>query len=235
MLIKLVARLTQPALTALHPGDDRLWIEHERHALCLGCLHLRVLAAFTLARELLFGFAQRSAPTLTRSQMLGQLIAARIAVELILGSVDLARLLQDLPGELLVIEVAVMRGVRVHLRPIDRDHPDLHEARLPAEPQHLAEQARQRRLVAHTKARDRRVIGRQLASDHAVGDILHAATLDPPRGALAPRVRVHQQRHHHRRLKRRAAPPILAIGAIERREIHLLHRRQHEPREMVLR
>jgi hypothetical protein len=128
-----------------------------------------------------------------------------------------------------------VRGVRVHLRPVDRDHPDLHQSRLPTEPQHLAEQARKRRLVANTKPRDRRVIRRLLRRDHPVGDILNTPALDPARGALTPRVGVEQQRHHHRRLKRRTAPSILAIGAIERREIHLLHRRQHEPRQMILR
>ena len=58
----------------------------------------------------------------------------------------------------------MVRGVRVHLCPVDRDHPDLQEPRLPAEPQHLVEQARESCLVAHTKARDRRVIGRLLAA-----------------------------------------------------------------------
>ena len=53
-----------------------------------------------------------------------------------------AGLLQDLPRDLLVVEVRVLRGVRVHLRPVDRDHPDLHQPRLRAQPQHLAEQAR---------------------------------------------------------------------------------------------
>src|SRR5271155_6099385 len=40
---------------------------------------------------------------------------------------------------------------------------------------------------------------------------------------------------HHRWLKRCPAPPVLTVGAIERAEIHLLNRGQHEPREMVLR
>jgi hypothetical protein len=37
--------------------------------------------------------------------MFGQLIAACLAIELVLGSVDLARLLQDLPRELLIVQV----------------------------------------------------------------------------------------------------------------------------------
>jgi hypothetical protein len=122
--------------------------------------------------------------------MLGQLIAALLPIALVLGGIDLARLLQDLAGELLVVQVAVMRRVCMNLRAVDRDHPDLHEPRLPTEPQHLAEQARQGRLVAHTKPRDRRVIRRLLSRDHPVGDILHAAALNPPRGPLTTRVRI---------------------------------------------
>ena len=67
----------------------------------------------------------------------------------------------------------------MHLRPVDRDHPDLHQPRLPAEPQHLAEQARQHRLVAQPKTRDRRVIRCLLRRDHPIGDTLHTAPLDP--------------------------------------------------------
>jgi hypothetical protein len=68
-------------------------------------LRRRVVSACTLPRELLLGFAQRSTPALVGSQTLGQLIAALLPIELILASVDLARLLQDLAGELLVVEV----------------------------------------------------------------------------------------------------------------------------------
>ena len=104
MLIELVARLAHPSLTALHPSEDRLGIEHELHALLVSVsLHLRVLLPCTLARELLLGFPQRSTSPLTRPQMLRQLIAARLPVELVLGSVNFARLLQDLAGELLIV------------------------------------------------------------------------------------------------------------------------------------
>jgi hypothetical protein len=111
MLIELVARLAYPPLTPVHPGDDHLGIEHELHTLRfrVSHLHLRVFSSRTLARELRLGFAQRSRSSLTGPQMLRQLIATRLAIELILGSVDLAGLLQDLAGELLVVEVAVMR------------------------------------------------------------------------------------------------------------------------------
>jgi hypothetical protein len=52
----------------------------------------------------------------------------------------------------------------MQLRPVHRDHPELHQARLGAQPQHLAEQASQRGLVALAKPRDRAVIGTWLAA-----------------------------------------------------------------------
>jgi hypothetical protein len=48
------------------------------------------------------------------------------------------------------------------------------------------------------------------------------------------RVAVEQQRHHHRRLVRRAAPAVLAIGRIERGQIELGDRLDHEPRQVAL-
>jgi len=105
MLIELPARLAHPSLAALHPRDDRLGIKRELHTLRVGRLGLRVPSVYTLARELLLGSPQRSTPPLTGAQMLGQLVPARLAVERILGSVNLARLLQNLPRELLVVNI----------------------------------------------------------------------------------------------------------------------------------
>src|SRR5664280_3528935 len=107
VFIELVARLAQPSLTALRPSDDHLGIKRELHFMAVGLSRFgfRVFSAFTLARELLLGFAQRSSSPLTGLQMLRQLIAARLAVELVLGGVDVGSLLQDLPRELLVVEV----------------------------------------------------------------------------------------------------------------------------------
>ena len=107
ILVKLVARLTHPPLTALDAGDDHLRIKRKLHTLRLRArrLHRRVVSTCTLPRELLLGRTQRSASTLVRPQVLGQLIATLLAVELILSRVNVARLLQDLACELLVINV----------------------------------------------------------------------------------------------------------------------------------
>src|SRR6266566_82932 len=108
MLIELTASLAQPSLAALGPGDDGLPVKLDLHlgSLCLaGRLGLRapVLGAVTL--ELALGLCQGSTTPLAGPQVLGQLIATRIPVELVLGRVEIGGLLEDLPGELLVVEV----------------------------------------------------------------------------------------------------------------------------------
>ena len=122
----------------------------------------------------------------------------------------------------------------MNLRPVDRDHPDLDQAGLGTEHEHLAEQAGQRRLVTLSKARNRRVVGRLIGADHARGHVLNAAPLDPSRGPFTDRVRVHQQRHHHRRIMRRPPVPIGAISGIERGQIELPDGIDNEPREVIL-
>ena len=62
--------------------------------------------------ELPLRFAQPFLATLTRGQLLRQLVTALIAVELVLGRVDLGGLLKDLPRELLVINRLRLRRVR---------------------------------------------------------------------------------------------------------------------------
>ena len=70
-------------------------------------------------------------------------ITAPITVELVLAGIDLTRLLDD-PPRLLTqpLKGAVLsRGrVRGQLRGIDRDRPDVHHPRPPAERQHLHKQ-----------------------------------------------------------------------------------------------
>lgn len=63
--------------------------------------------------------AQPLAQLARRLELGWQLIAAGVAQQLVLGGVDVGGLLEDLPRDLLVVEVAV-RGVRVQLRAIYR-------------------------------------------------------------------------------------------------------------------
>jgi hypothetical protein len=58
------------------------------------------------------------------------------------------------------------------------------------------------------------VIRDDVRGDHADGDVLDAAPLDPPRRPLHDCIGIHQQRHHHRRLVRRPAMPFGAIGRV---------------------
>ena len=194
---------------------------------------LRLLRALLVERAL--GVAQPAAPPLVGGQVCRQLVAARRAKLLVLGAVDGVRLGQYLRGDLVVVARRVPARVRVDLRAIDREHRDINQTRIGAEREHLAEQPGQRLLVTLAEARDRAVIGHLVRGDHPVADVLHAGPLNLSRRPAPARVRVNQKPDHHRRIVGRALMAIDAVGAIKRIQIHLLHRRQHEPREVVLR
>jgi hypothetical protein len=134
-----------------------------------------------LSLQPLLGFAQPRPPALTGRQLRRQLVAAAITEELVFGRVDRDRLLDDLARELLAIEVLVAARVGLHLRAVDRQHPDLRQPAPRAQRQHLAEQTRQRVLVALDEPGDRRVIGPLLRRDHPERDVLRAGALDDPR------------------------------------------------------
>jgi hypothetical protein len=119
----------------------------------------------------------RRAPR-ARAQPLGQLIAPRLAVELVLAAVHLRRLGQDLARDLLIAAIGSPRGVRGDLRPVDRHNPDPDQPRPPAKGEDRREHIRQRRLMAHPELRDRRVVGDVVCADHPVGDVLLALALD---------------------------------------------------------
>jgi hypothetical protein len=89
--------------------------------------------------------------------------------------------------------------------------------------------------VTLDEPRDRRVIRPLVRRHNPEGNVFDARPLDHPRRPDPTRVGVKQQRHHHRRLISRPAAAIAAISRVEPLEVHLLDRRQHEPRQMVLR
>ena len=180
------------------------------------------------------GIAQPPLAALARRERRRQLIAAPLAELLVLDRVDLGGLFEDLARDLLVIARRPLGRVGMDLRAVDRDDPDAHHPRVRAQPQHLPEQLAQRALVADPEARDRGVIRRLVGGDHPERDVLAAAPLDPPRRALADRVRVHDQRHHHRRIVRRATPAVPPIRSQERGQIELADRVDHKPREVII-
>jgi hypothetical protein len=120
-------------------------------------------------------------------------------VALVLGPVDRVGLGQDLAGDLVVVEVLVLRGVRVHLRAIHRQHRHADQTGVRTQLQHLAEQGGQGGLVAPAKAGDRAMIGPLVRRHHADRHIIDTGPLDRPRRTPPHGVGVEQQRFGDRR------------------------------------
>ena len=198
-------------------------------------LHNRLGFGGALFVEAALGLAQPAAPALHSRQFGRQLVATPLAEALVLSLVDRVRLGQDLRGDLVVVEVLVLRGVCVQLRAVDRQHHHADQAGVRAERQHVAEQAGQRRLVALAKARDRAVIRPLVRGDHPERHIVHTGPLDRPRRPPPHGIRVKQQRHHHRRIVCRPTVPVLPVTRVERRQVHLRHGVDHKPRQMAVR
>ena len=193
------------------------------------------MGLLALAVQAFLGLAQRLASALAGAQVLGQLVAALASVELILATVDLGGLLEDLARDLPEVAVGVDRRVGRDLRAVDRHHPDRRQPRPRAETQHPGEHLAQRALVAAAELGDRRVIRRKVARDDAVGDVLHARALDPARRPSPARVGVKQQPDHHRRLVGRPAVTVGAVSRIERRQVQLADGIKDRPDQMPLR
>jgi hypothetical protein len=155
-------------------------------------------------------------------------------VDVVLGRVDLAGLLDDLGRDLLVAADRLVGRRGGELAAIDRDHPHRDQPGVGAQAEHLAEELSQRGLVADPETRDRGVIRHLVRRDHTERDVLTAAPLDRARGALADRVGINQQRHHHLRVMRRGPPAVAAIGRIEGTQVELPDRVEHEPGKVIL-
>ena len=164
-----------------------------------------------------------------------QLVAAPIAIQLVLLAIDSIGLAHDLPSDLPVVKVREPACVRLDLGAIQRDHPDPHQPRLRAQPQHITKQLRQRHLMPLAELGDRRMIRHTVSRDHPAGHILNTRPLDPPRRPVPPRIAIHQQRHHHPRVIRRAPVTIASIHAIQRVQIHLRDRIENRPHQVILR
>jgi hypothetical protein len=126
-----------------------------------------------------FRVGQRLAAGVGVAQLLGQLIPAIVAVELVLAPVSVFGFAQDVLDQAAVAAVLVHRRVRFDLRRVDRDHPDRHQPRLPTKPKDIVEQRCDLGLMTATELRDRRVIGRAQAGDHLERDVLLTGPLDP--------------------------------------------------------
>jgi hypothetical protein len=193
------------------------------------------LTAFVaLALKPLLRLPQPRAPALRPRHVVGQLVAATRAVDVVLSGIEPASLLDNLRGDLIVAADRPVRRRGGDLAPIERDHPNGHKPGVGAETEHLAEQIRESRFMPDAEARDRGMVRNRVGRDHAERDVLPAALLDRARGTLADRVGVDQKRNHHRRVVRRGAPTVLAVRRVEGSEIELGNRVEHEPSQMVL-
>lgn len=128
--------------------------------------------------EAALGLPQPTAPPLHRRQPGRQLVAAPLAEALVLGPVDRVGLSEDLLGDPVVVEVLMLRGIRIHLRAINRQHRHTDQASVGAEREDVAEQTREPRLVTLTKARDGAVIRPLVRRHHPHRDIIETRPLD---------------------------------------------------------
>jgi hypothetical protein len=125
--LELALALPQPPLAPLCARHDPLHLALERHL--LGRLGLRFLGVGVIAAKPLPGPAEEVATSLRRAQLLGQLIAALFAIELILSLVGRPRLGHDLPGDLIEGEVDLRARVARDARAVDRDDAPPHQPR----------------------------------------------------------------------------------------------------------
>ncbi len=138
----------------------------------------RVGGCFATRVELVLELAQPCAARPSRRHLRRQLVAAAGAELRVLGRVDRVGLGHDLPREIRIDAVLRTARVGVDLGAVDRDGPDLNNAAPRAKREQIVKQADQRILMPRAKARDRRVIRRELRRDHPKRNVLAAAPLD---------------------------------------------------------
>jgi hypothetical protein len=235
VLLELALALPQPRIPSPAPApDDVVRIELKRHFVGRVRLGLAArLRALLLAARPLAGLAEELPPTLLTAQPLGQLIAPGLAELFVLGLIGRPNLGQDLARDLIEGVIDLRAGVAGDPRAIDRHHARLDQTRPLTQPEHVTEQVAKRPLMPADKPRDRRVIGHQVRGDHPEGHVLATVTLDRPRGTHPGRKRVEHERDHQRRLIGSPAMTIGPIGRIEPRQVHLGHRLDHKPRQMI--
>ena len=187
--------------------------------------------------ELGLGRLEAPPPRAAIAEALGQLVAAALAEARVLGGVGGRCLGEDrlhLGADRLVGAVGPPAGVGGQLGAVEGDQPERDQAGARAQAKDVAEQLAERALVAHAEAGDRGVVGDLVGCDHAEGDVLGAAALDRPRGALADRVGVDNEREHHLRIEGGPPPAVGAVGGVEAAEVDLLDRIEHEPGQVIL-
>jgi hypothetical protein len=127
----------------------------------------------------------------------------------------------------------VLRRVGFDLGAIQRNVPELHQARLLTKKQNLREQAAQCLQVPLAEIRDGAEI-RRIETNNAHEIYPFPARLgDPARRVDATAIRIKQQHRHHGGVKRRLAP-LAAVGAYDQGEVNgFLSQAQHKAGQMV--
>jgi hypothetical protein len=151
----------------------------------------------------------------------------------ILGGVDRGRLGEQLL-DLRQRPVRDLGRVTSQLGAVQAELAQRHHALRRQQPQHLAEQPTQRRLVPGSEPGNGRMIRTQPGDDHPVGHVAHATLLDHPAGAFPLAVAVQQQRGHHLRVERRPAMPVGPMTTAKLAQIHGGNRIQHNEHQIVL-
>jgi hypothetical protein len=139
------------------------------------------------------GRAEELSAAFPGAELLGKLIPTRLSVLLVLRLIDRSRLLDDLARDRGEVERRLAARVPGHPRPIERDHARPDQPSLRTQPEHLAEQLGQRRLMPFHEPGDRRVIRRLEHRNRLERNVLLTRPLDLPRGADPARVPVEQQ------------------------------------------
>ena len=190
-------------------------------------------------RQLATGLGQAGEAAVPVGELGRQLVDALIVtVALILGGVGLGRFGKDrcdLGIERRSRPVGVHRGVGGELGPVERDEPERAQTSPRTEPEDLAEQVGERRLVLGAEASDRGMVGPLVRRDDPVGDVALAQAFDPSARALPGRIGVQEQRHHQRRVVGGCAPAVITVARVDRGEVDLLDHVENEPRQVVRR
>ena len=199
----------------------------------------RLRLQFGLRRPDLLG------PLLLVGDPIGRLLAAHVAAEglvlLDVSSLGRAQPARDLGfklsralGHAFVAHRLVLGGVRLDLRPVERDMAKLHQPCLLAKRQNLGKQSGERLQMALAEVGDGAEI-RRIEPDNAHEVDPFARRLgDPARRVDPVAIGVEQQRRHHRRIERRL-PAIDPVDPFDLFQIDLLdHQVQDQPRQMIL-
>ena len=127
----------------------------------------------------------------------------------------------------------VLGGVRLDLRAVERDMPQLRQPGFLRQLQHLQKQPHQRRQTTLPEVGDRAEIWRVVRHDHHEIDPLGAGLRDPQRGIKTRAIGIEQQGRHQARIEWRLTKPAL-IACDDLRQIQMLARQgDDELRQMV--